>query len=96
MIWTDKTSVQLGSVQGKRRVWRLPEEAHYIHVIVRRWKGFSEMIWWSAFSYNKKGPFHIWEDETKEEKEVCTRDLAKQNAARYKNDKVNWELENGI
>ena len=54
------------------------------------------MMWQSAFSYDKKGPFHIQEDETKEEKEACARDLAERSAARYDNDKVNWELENGI
>ena len=54
------------------------------------------MMWWSAFSYDKKGPFHIWEEETKEERGACARDLAERNAARYENDKVNWELENGI
>jgi hypothetical protein len=53
-------------------------------------------MWWSAFSYDKKGPFHIWEDETKEEKEACLKDLAVQNAAKYENDKAMWELENGI
>jgi hypothetical protein len=45
------------------------------------------MMWWSAFSWDKKGPYHIWEDETKEEKEACARDLAERNAARYENDK---------
>jgi hypothetical protein len=96
VIWTDETSVQLGSVRGKRRVWRRADEAFHPHVITRRWKGFSELMWWSAFSYNKKGPYHIWEDETKEEKEECIKDLAARNAARYEEDKINWELENGI
>jgi hypothetical protein len=89
VIWTDETSVQLRSIRGKRRVWRLPKEAYHIHVIVQRWKGFLEMMWWSAFLYDKKGPSHIWEEETKKEKEACARDLAKRNAARYKSNKVN-------
>ena len=53
-------------------------------------------MWWSSFSYEKKGLFHIWEDETKEEKEACLKDLATRNSARYKKDKVNWELESRI
>jgi hypothetical protein len=40
------------------------------------------------FADNKKGPYHIWEDETKAEKEACLKDLAEWNAARYKNDKA--------
>ncbi|PMD58849.1 uncharacterized protein K444DRAFT_531391, partial [Hyaloscypha bicolor E] len=31
-------------------------------------KGFSEFIFWGAFSFNKKGPYYIWEKETIEEK----------------------------
>ena len=96
VIWTNETSVQLGSVRGKRRVWRRSNEAFHPHVITRRWKGFSELMWWSAFSYDKKGPFHIWEDETKEEKEACLKDLATRNAAKYENDKALWEIENRI
>ena len=53
-------------------------------------------MWWSCFTYEKKGPFHIWEDETKEEKQACIKDLEARNAARYEEDKINWELENGI
>jgi hypothetical protein len=36
MIWTDKTSIQLGSVRGKRRVWRRSDKAFYPYVITRR------------------------------------------------------------
>jgi transposase len=59
VIWTDETSVQLGGIRGRRRIWRKKDEAFHPHIITRRWKGFSEFIWWSCFSYNKKGPFHI-------------------------------------
>ena len=45
VIWTDETSVQLGAVRGKRRVWRKSDEAFHPHVITRRWKGFSEFMW---------------------------------------------------
>jgi len=40
VIWTDETSVQLGSVRGKRRIWRKPDEVYHNHVVVERWKGF--------------------------------------------------------
>jgi transposase len=59
VIWTDETSVQLGGVRGRRRVWRKKDEAYHDHVIMRRWKGFKEFMWWSCFSYDKKGPWHI-------------------------------------
>jgi transposase len=59
VIWTDETAVQLGGTRGRRRVWRLPREAYHKHVIRRRWKGFSEFLFWGSFSYDKKGPCHV-------------------------------------
>jgi hypothetical protein len=53
-------------------------------------------MWWSCFSYNKKGPYHIWSLETKAEKEACKKDLDTRNAARYEEDRQKWELENGL
>ena len=92
----DETSVKLGRVRGARRVWRKPNEAFHLHIITRRWKGFSEFMWWSSFSYNKKGLYHIWKLETKEEKEACKKDLEERNRLRYNTDKSNWEIEKGM
>jgi len=58
VIFTDEISVTKGQ-RGKRRVWRKKDETYYDHVIARRWKGFSEFMWWSAFTYDEKGPYHI-------------------------------------
>ena len=91
VIFTDETSVQKGSVRGKRRVWRKKDEAFHNHVIVRRWKGFSEFMQQSCFTYDEKGPFWIWKKETAEEKAACKADLEARNAARYKEDKARWE-----
>ena len=80
MIFTDETAVQLGGTRGKRRVWRKPDEAYNKHVIRRRWKGFSEFMFWGAFSYDKKGPCHVWEKETAQEKKDRKDDLNKRNS----------------
>ena len=96
VIFTDETSVQMGGVRGKRRVWRTPEEAYHKHIIKRRYKGFKEFMFWAAFSYDKKGPCHIWDDETPEEKLACKIDLDTRNAARLDDDKAMWELNSGV
>jgi hypothetical protein len=88
VIWTDETSVQKGGVRGKRRIWRKADEAYHPHVITQRWKGFSEFMWWSAFSYDKKGPYHIWKPETATEKKACRKELAALNAAKYESNKL--------
>src|SRR6266498_706070 len=68
VIFSDETSVQLGGVRGKRRVWRKDDEAFHDHCIVRRWKGNSKFMWWSCFCWFEKGPYHIWSPETAAEK----------------------------
>ena len=53
-------------------------------------------MWWSAFSYNKKGPYYIWPKESdairKERERQQTIVLTNQNNARYTEDKASWEL----
>jgi hypothetical protein len=90
VIFSDETSVQLGGVRGRRRVWRKKNETHHPYVIARRWKGFQEFIWWSCFTYDEKGPYHIWEAETPAERKAATADLAARNAAKYDKDHADW------
>ena len=96
VIWTDETSVQIGGVRGKRRVWRKPGEAFHPHVITRRWKGFSEFMWWSAFSWDMRSQGHIWEPETAAERIAATNDLTQRNAARIDRDRQQWEITTGM
>jgi transposase len=93
VIFTDETAVQLGGTRGKRRVWRLPGEAYNKHCIQRRWKGFSEFMFWGSFSYDKKGPCHVWEKETPEEKRERKADLDARNQKNEKKNKKKWEKE---
>jgi len=61
----------MGGQRGRIRIWRLASEAYEKHCIKRRWKGFKEFMFWGCFSFDKKGPCYIWEDETlKERKEA--------------------------
>lgn len=64
LIWTDETSVVLGHRRGAVRVWRTSEEVFTDTVIRRRWKGFSDFMFWGSFTYDEKGPCHIWRSET--------------------------------
>jgi hypothetical protein len=47
-------------------------------------------MWWSCFTYDEKGPYHIWEAETAAEKKAAIADLAVRNAARYDKDHADW------
>ena len=45
-------------------MWRKPGEEFIKDMITERWKGFSEFMWWSAFSWDFKSTPHIWQPET--------------------------------
>ena len=68
VIWTDETSVVVGHRRGSFRVWRTPEERVVKSVIRERFKGYSDFMWWSCFTYDNKGPYHIWKPETAAQK----------------------------
>ena len=59
VIWSDETSVILV------HVWCILDEAYESTVVRPRWKGFSSFMWWSRFTYDSKGPYHIWRAETR-------------------------------
>ena len=40
-------------------------------------------MWWSCFSFDKKGPYYIWEQETKAERKEIEADLKARNKAQY-------------
>lgn len=91
IIFSDETSVQLGGVRGRRRVWRKPDEAFHDHVIRRRWKGFSEFMFWGCFTYDKKGPCHVWEKQSAADKIAMNKDLDARNKRIEVANKRKWQ-----
>jgi transposase len=75
IIWSDETSFVLGVRRGGLKVWRTTAEAYDKTVVRNRWKGFSSFMFWGCFSYNHKGPMHIWTTETAKEKKVAQEEL---------------------
>ena len=96
VIWTDETAVQEDSARGKRRLWRKKEEAFYPHVIKRRWPGKMTFIWWSCFTWDYKGPYHIWQKETPADRKEIKKDLDERNRLKEPQAKIEWELSNGV
>jgi transposase len=96
VIWSDEISVTMGGQRGRIRVWRLKKEAYHQHVIRRRWKGFKQFMFWGCFSYDKKGPCHIWEDETPKEKKESEIWLEQQNKILEPICKAEWEIQTAM
>ena len=92
VIWSDETSVILLHRRGGYRIWRMPKEKFLRSCIRERWKGAQEFMFWGCFSYDKKGPCHIWLPETAAEKKAADLDVEKMNEALEPSAKVAWEL----
>ena len=50
-------------------------------------------MFWGCFSYDYKGPCHVWAKETAAEKKVAIADLAKRNTALEPLAKDLWQIE---
>ena len=75
VLWSDETSVVYGHRRGGERVWRTVYEVSAPNCRRSRWKGFSEFMFWGCFSYDYKGPCHVWTKETATEKKKRKRTL---------------------
>jgi hypothetical protein len=91
VIWTDETSVILGQRWGIEMVWRKPDEVVEKTCIRPRWPAYMEFMFWECFCYERKGPRHIWDKETKEEKESAQVFLDEINAEHEPECRQAWE-----
>jgi hypothetical protein len=96
VVWSDETSVELGSKRGKRRIWRRPNEVCEEYVIRRRWKGHSVFMFWGCFTWLKKGPCHIWKEKSPAMTKKYDIIMAKYNEGTKKQARQEWELQNGL
>jgi len=92
VIWTDETSVILGAHRGAVRLWRRADEGASKTVIRNRWKGYSEFIFWGSFSYDHKGPCHIYKKETVADKRLVVAELEAWNRDLEPSMKAEWEI----
>ncbi|KJZ76058.1 hypothetical protein HIM_04514 [Hirsutella minnesotensis 3608] len=96
VIWSDETSVILGSLRGKRRVWRLPKEAYSQHCVRQRWKGKREFMFWACFAYDHKGPSYVWGEETASQTKAYAAEVLKWNKENEARLKQEWEITNDM
>jgi Transposase len=96
VIWSDETSIILLHRRGGYRIWRRANERFLRSCIRERWKGASEFMFWGAFTYEKKGPFHCWASETAKEKKAATEAVEILNKELEPLMREQWELNNGM
>ncbi len=93
LVWSDETSVVLGAMRGKRRIWRRPWEKNFHSCTWRRWKGFMTFMFWACFTWAKKGPCYCWPNETSAMTAKYKKMMDIYNEAHEEEDRENWELE---
>ncbi|RYC54361.1 hypothetical protein CHU98_g11851 [Xylaria longipes] len=92
VVWSDETSVVLGHRRGGYKVWRTPEERYLKSTTRERWKGYSEFMFWGCFSYDRKGPCHVWKPETAAARKTADKELEDMNEELEPIMKAEWEL----
>lgn len=67
VIFSDEASIVVSAKHGIQNVSRiLGEDRYYPDCIDRRYNNYTEAIFWGCFTYNCKGPCHIYYKETEE------------------------------
>jgi transposase len=92
VIWTDETAVVCGFRRGGYRVWRTSEERYNKSCIRPRWKGYTEFQFWGSFTWDRKGPCHIWNKETKAQRKLNDLKLKVINDELEPICRAEWEL----
>ena len=81
IVYTDETSVRVGESRGQIWVTRLDSEAYHKDCVDVRYRGYTELMFWAAYTAELKGPCYMFGKETGAEKEAAREDLAQRNAA---------------
>ena len=53
-------------------------------------------MFWGSFSYDKKGPCHIWKPETAKDREKADEHIKEMNKELEPILRTEWELQSGI
>jgi len=66
--FTDEMSIEIGGLYGPSTVWREKAEKRHDDCVGVKKKRGNPVMCWGMISWNCKGPFWVWEQETEKEK----------------------------
>ena len=87
-------SIEVGGTFGVSFVWRQKDERWQDDCVGAKKKQGPTVMCWGMIGWGWKGPFHIWDSESKEEREKAKIQIASLNqAAQAKEDQLNrtWQ-----
>jgi hypothetical protein len=70
VIFSDEALIIVSAKRGQQNISRMvgDEERYHPDCIERRFNNYSEAMFWACFTYDYKGPCHIYYPETEEQK----------------------------
>lgn len=80
IIYTDETSVRVGESRGQIWVTRTKDEAYHKDCVDVRYRGYTELMFWGAYTQEIRGPSFIFSRETTAERNAAKEDLQERNA----------------
>lgn len=80
IIHTDETSVRVGESWGQIWVTRLDSEAYHEDCVDIRYRRYTELMFWAAYTAELKDLCFMFGKETAAEKKAAREDLAQRNA----------------
>ena len=78
IVHTDETSVRVRESRGQIWVTRLPGEEYHKDCIDMRYRGYTELMFWAAYT-EIKDPSYMFSKETTAERDKAKEDLASRN-----------------
>jgi hypothetical protein len=79
VIFSDEAAIIVSAKRGQQNISRFPLERYHPDCIERRWNNYSEAMFWGCFTYDFKGPCHIYYLETEEQKEANQKEIERIN-----------------
>ena len=79
VVYTDETPARVGEQRGILRAWAKEDEVYHPHVKRPKIRNNCSLQFYGAFTYNAKGPCHIYNKETQEEKHKAEVALKEEN-----------------
>ncbi|KAF3034487.1 hypothetical protein E8E12_003102 [Didymella heteroderae] len=76
---TTQTCTKVGEQRGILRAWAKKDEVYHPHVKRPKIRNNCSLQFYRAFTYNAKGPCHIYNKETQEEKHKAEVALKEEN-----------------
>jgi hypothetical protein len=91
IVFSDKASILVGEHRGPNKISQKPDKRYHPDCIEVRYNNYSETMFWGCFSYDFKGPCHVYHPETTNEKIKYKKMMDDHNTAQMPAIQEEWD-----